>query len=268
MYNYRSSTETIVATTAQTITHDKGMPSDGPLRRFTVVNTGTNNSIAGSGVDSYVMKLNSYELVRCSPAQLRALLEALIGPIGGTVPATGDLNWTFPWDLYVPSGEIGLPTGKPSMEINLNAANSSAGTSRLGWLYAERAPSFVPRFVRQQMDIGASASGLPFDIKTGKGKKVLGFCLPMVSATGITRIRLVRRNPETGQDQQIFYGERADILESQRHYNPEAITNPFFWKPPVLVDYPEGSVLETWTGAASATTDEIVPLVLEPVGGA
>lgn len=262
--DFLSTTVTVAATTATVITFDKGVPQ-GPFRRFNTKITGANNSLAGSAIDAYRVKLDSTTIWDMTPAQLRALMEALISPIGGAVHATGDLRFTLPFDLYVAGGDIGMPQGNVTFEVTVNA-NSSAGSYALGWEFADVKPKYYVRAVREADGVPTSSSGYPYYINTGAGVNVLGFILPMVSATqGIQEIWLYRALKDQGPVEELWHGEYLDILESQAHYNPEAIVNPFFFKPfPTPIDYPKGSYLKIKTGSSSATTDEIVPVQLMP----
>lgn len=262
--DFLSTAVTVAATTATVITFDKGVPQ-GPLRRINTKITGTNNSLAGSAIDIYRVKLDSTTIWDMKPAQLRALLEALISPIGGSVPATSALRFSLPFDLYVSGGDIGMPQGNITMEVTVNA-NSSAGSYNIGWEFADQAPKFYVRAVREPDGVPASSGGYPYYINTGQGVNVVGFVLPMVSATqGIQEMWLYRAVKDNGAVEELWHGEYLDILESQAHYNPEAIVDPFFWKPfPTPIDYPKGSYLKIKTGSSSASTDEIVPIQLMP----
>lgn len=266
--DFLGKTETIAATTAgQVPTFDKGVPA-GPFKRFNFLVVGANNSLAGTAIDEYRVKLGSNLIWQLTPAQFRAFLEAMISPIGGSVPATSSLRYTMPFDLYVNGSDIGLPAGySVTVEISVNV-NSSAGSVQLGWEMSNVPVKRYVKMIREQMNAPASsASGYPYYIKTGKGIDVLGFILPLVSATqGIQEIWVFRSPDDKKPAEELGHWVYSDILESQAHYNPEAITNPFFWKPfATPIDYPEGSYLKVKTGSSSAETDEIVPVQLIPV---
>ncbi len=257
---------TVAATTAATATFDKGIPKTA-FRRFTFRIVGTNNSLAGTGVDKYVVKKHGTEIWNLTPTQLRAFLEATISPIGGSVPATSALRYTLPFDLYMEDGIIGLPTDEYTVEITLNA-NTSAGSMKQSFEFAEAEPAFYLRMMREPMQAPASSAGWPTAIKTKAGIPVLGFILPLVSATeGIQELWLYRSPKDGASPIEIWHGTYLDILESQAHYNPEAITNPFMWKPfKNPTDYPDGSYIKVKTGTSSAATDEMVPVQMVPAG--
>jgi hypothetical protein len=119
--------------------------------------------------------------------------------------------------------------------------------------------------LREPMLAPKNNPGYPYYIKTGKGRNVLGFVLPLV-ATGISEM-WVYRSPDDGKPAQLIqhYRTADEILESQAHYNPSTKMNPFFWKPfATPIDYPDGSYLKVKTGAGTDEADEIVPVVINP----
>ena len=255
---------TLAATTATTATFDKGIPKTA-FRRFTFRVVGTNNSLAGSAINKYVVKKNGTEIWNITPAQFRALLEATLGPIGGSVPATSALRYTMPFDLYMKDGILGLPTDVYTVEIDVDA-DSSAGSIKQSFEFADVEPAAYLRMMREPMGAAASSPGHPSYIKTKAGIPVLGWILPLVSATeGIQEAWLYRAPRDGANPIEIWHGTYLDILESQAHYNPEAITNPFFWKPfDQPLDYPDGSYLKVKTGTSSVAGDEWVPVQMVP----
>jgi hypothetical protein len=259
-----SDPQTVAATTAAVKVFNKGMPK-GPFRRWNFRATGTNNSIAGSAPTQYVLKRHSTPIWDLTPAQLRAFLEGTISPIGGSVPATSALRWTLPFDLYQKQGLVGLPSDDYVWETTLDA-DSSAGELALSFDLATAEPAMYLRMMREQMGVPASAPGFPYEIKTKAGIPVLGWILPLVSATeGIKSLVIYRAPKDNASPEAIAEFKYLDILESQAHYNPEAITNPFLFKPfDEPLDYPDGSYLKIESGTSTAETDEIVPIQLVP----
>lgn len=263
--DFLGKTETIAAATADTLIFDKGLPS-GPFKRFNFTAVGANNSIAGTGIVKYIVKKNSTVIWDLLPTQLRALLEALISPIGGSVPATSALRYTYPCDLLVPGGDIGFPRDIYTLETEVDT-DASAGSLKVGWEFADVNPKLFPRMVREQIGAPASSSaGYDYYTRTGKGIAVLGWILDLVnSTTGIRSIQIFRATHDRGPVEDLGKWAYEEILESQAHYNPEAITTPFFFKPFAKpLDYPEGSYLKIVNGAGSAETDQIVPIELHP----
>jgi len=252
---------------ADTLVFDKGIPR-GPFKRFNFVSTpspGTHNGMAGDGILKYVLKLDNDEIWNLKPAQLRALLEAFISPIGGVVPDATATRYTFPFDAYVETGALGLPDQGPvTVEIEVDD-NTEAGELRLSYEMWDKKnpPSAYLKMLREPMLAPAGSSGFPYYINE-HDEPILGFILPLV-ADGITELWLYR-SPEDGKpaEELLHYRDASELLESQAHYNPETITNPFFWKPfPTPINYPRGSYIRVATDIGTDEDDEIVPVILK-----
>lgn len=259
-----SKSEVISVGVAGVATFDKGVPG-GPFKCFSFKVVGTDNSLAGAAPTSYVVKRRSTEIWNLTPAQFRAFLEATISPIGGSVPATSALRYTMPFDMYMKEGIMGLPSDAYTVEINYDA-DADAGSIKMSWEFADAEPGFYLRMVRESMQIPVSQASYPYYIKTRAGIPVMGFILPLVSATeGIQELWLYRAPKDGAPAEELWHGEYLDILESQAHYNPEAITNPFMWKPfKAPVDYPDGSYIKVKSGTSTVEADEIVPVQIVP----
>lgn len=266
--DFKEETKTIAATTAAKPTHDTGMPEEA-VEEWIMNLTGANNSIGGSAVDKYVGRINGNAYMDVDPSELRALLEYVYSRFGGSVPATSDLTWVLPFHLMSiltaglldgRLGRVGLPVSdKKSFMVELNA-NSSAGAWQIGWKKAQVEPDFMLHMVGQATGIAASQSDKSYYLRLPQFPCV-GFIVDLVSATGITRLKLVR-----GQNQEIFDLEQADILSKLQPVHAVSLTDRVFIpldEPTVFPDAGSRFVMDT--GAGYAATKRIVPVLLVPL---
>lgn len=266
--DYSTIKQTITAVTAATIRHDKATPAKA-VSKFLLTQTGVNNGLAGTGVDSYKVKSASAVMWDITKARYRALLEALLSPLGGSLPATTALRFTLALDLYVniPGVSIGLPSdpvvGMKAVETLVNAS-ASAGDSKLAWEEPDLEPTHMSILRSDTTGIAASSDPGTYNVRSERPADdiFIGFILPMGASTAfIERMQVLRKLADGSMDQ-VFEGERDEIYGSQEHYNPETITDPFFWRLPSIMTMPQGSEIKLKTGASAAASDVIVPVYL------
>jgi hypothetical protein len=202
------------------------------------------------------VKLEGIPIIDIPRQHLRALIEALAP--ANAVPPDARLRFTIPCNLPWAPGSVGIPYGaKTSVEILFNAASSSAGAATLGWKTLPSVqPQFMPKLIQQTTNIPASQTNARIQINYG-GNLVAGFILPLVSATGITRCRIV--SVIDGQERQLFHADQSLLLESQFLQNPQSVTTHLYVRlPDGPALFPVGSFIEIDNGAASAAGDILV----------
>lgn len=273
-HKFREKTETILATTAQTVDFSTLMPRHA-VALLSFILTGANNSLDGSGVDRYEMKLGTGLFLQMNPEELQGLLEYLFSRYGGDLPAAADLTWILPFHLMnilivdlAANGmlpEVGLPSGSDKIvQIFENAANSSAGTATLGWIKSFREPTHVPFLV------GHTVSGLTASVNNQIYKMpwlalpTAGFLLN-AGSTDFTRIRL-HNEDEKGVDQEIFdltYDQIVAMTQPYLATDAPAVVPVIFGR--TLI--PRNMYMIVDVGAGYAGTERLVPLQFIPAGG-
>src|ERR1051325_5577386 len=140
--DFLSKAQPIAGGAADLVVFDKGVPR-GPFKRLGIVMTGTaddgsHNGFQGDGWSELVLKLNNHEIWNVTPAQLATIIEAMISPIGGVVPADKAKRFTLPLDGYVETGLLGLPDRGPvTLEMQFEAA-STAGEVELSYEFWDK----------------------------------------------------------------------------------------------------------------------------------
>ena len=259
------SAQTIAATTLQVITWTDAQLAGGGggTDIFAMTNAGTNNGIAGTGTDSHKVKVNNNPVIDCVGAELRALIEAMFP--SNLAPATTRLTYQLPFNIPYEFGPCGIPFGsKVTIETQFNAANASAGSQKVSQRLMDVAPRFMPRYVAFQGQVSASGNNQRVNLNLN-GELLYGCFLPLVSATGLTRVRAMIAPAPGAVPQELFNLEQGAIIESQTQLNPATITAGFFMRFPRIVPCYVGSYLEVDAGAASGVTDRYVPLSLVPL---
>lgn len=268
--SYRPSTEAVAATTAQTITHADNTLPKGGIKRFFLVNTGANNHLGTTtpGIDRVNVKMNDDTIYSLPADHLRILNEAVNASLGGLITAVDSLRFGIPFDLYN-DGRVGIPRVfrgqgvKASVEQVYNVGNSSLGTSLIGWELLDGEPVFHPRAISTTTQVAASQTSARIDLKSGNNL-VMGWIIPIVGSTGLTRLKIMRVNGD-GSEDQVFHGTQGIILESQSHLTPQALTTTFFFRLPGGPQrFPTGSFMEVDTGAGSAVGNSYTPVELIP----
>jgi hypothetical protein len=263
--SYRANSETIAATTAQTVTFADNTLPQGGIGELFIETTGANNALdVANGLIGVRVKLEGVAVLDITGPQLRVLLESL-SP-ANTIPATGRLSFTIPMSYPFSNAPIwnwnanlgGIPFGvKTSVELVLGTS-SSAGTALVGWRLLPNAPQYMLKAVQQSTGLAASTTNGRVQVNYG-ANQIYGFILPTVGSTGITRLRIVSMD-SSGKETQVFHADRTLLLESQFAGNPSTVTNPFVLKLPEPVVLPAGSYLEIDNGAGSAATDVFAAL--------
>lgn len=255
--------KTVAAVTVATPTFTEAEISQDAAMWYGIETTGANNHLTSAVTNVRVKSSALGTLWDCTAAQLRALIEALAP--AHTIPPAARLRFTIPVgfpgvDVNGWTGFCGVPAGVgASVEVAVDA-NSSAGTIQIaGEAMAPRMqPAFYSRFVALTTGIGATSTPGRLNLNY-PGGLLAGIALPIVGATGILACRVVVGG------RLIAELTQAGLLESQFITNPQSLTTTFFWKAPALFEVTAGdSYLEIETGAGSAATDPINPLVLYP----
>jgi hypothetical protein len=235
-HKWRQKTETVAATTLQTIDFSTLMPEH-EVGAFTFIVTGANNSFGGSAVDKYLSKLGTGTFLDMQAAEVRTLLEFVDARFGGIEPATNALKWALPFylmniligDLSVGGvmPEVGLPPGTMKIwQTFLNAANSSAGGITIGWVKSARTVTHIPYFQ------GYAITGLATS-KADQVYKLPWQPLPTSGlvlawgATVFTRVRLY--NPdENGVVQEVFDVQHDNVDALMLPYETEDLVDPIY----------------------------------------
>jgi hypothetical protein len=255
-------TKTITATTAQTITFNDSEISNDHIGVFIANHTGANNAL-DNALTNVRVRVGGQPCWDVTGPILRSVIEA-IAP-ASTIPAVGRLTVSLPLALPAMTlrgfdGTIGLPAGsKPSVDFVYNAS-SSAGTVKLGWDTLASKSQFYTRLISFAGNVPASQTNQYVQLNVPDGL-IYGLNFPLVSATGITQLRVVIGGVEI-----MGLADQGVILESQFMTNPQTVTTNLFWRCPVALPATIGnSFCQTTTGAASAATDAYAYLSLHPV---
>lgn len=268
--DFRENTIAITGGAAQNVQFDTGIPK-GALERFGFLMTGANNGMAGTGWDSYVFTLNSDEWLNMLPAELRVLFEFIYSRYGGQIPATTDLIWPFPMDLFsmlLPAvggvtPQVGLPGNSKKVFLLRGNTNLSAGAAEINWKAPNRAIDYVPYLIGQVINgLSASSNDQRFELNLTQFPCV-GFIMDM-GATEFTRIRFFLAD-ENGKVKEVSDWKNDHLQSHLQPYHVGGATDPLFipFDYPVII-YP-GSYLLCNTGAGYNGTQRIVPVMFAPV---
>lgn len=272
-HKWREKTETIAATTLQTIDVSTLMPRHA-VALWTFILTGANNGVGGTGVDRYEMKLGTGLYLQMTAAEMVALLEYLFSRYGGDIPATTDLTWCLPFHLMnilivdlAANGmlpEVGLPSGSDKIvQAFLNAANSSAGLLTLGWIKSYREPTHVPFL------IGHTVTGLTASVDN-QTYKLPWLALPTAGffitggSTDFTRIKFYNDN-EKGVSEELFDLTYDQILALTQPYLVTDAPGTF----PVIFGrtiIPRNAYIIVNVGAGYAGSERFLPIQFIPSG--
>lgn len=254
--------KTITATTAQTITWNDSEISNDHIGAWIYNNSGANNCL-DNALTNVRVRVGGQPLWDVTGPIMRTFIEACAP--ANTIPATGRLTISIPMALPAMNlkgfdGTIGLPAGsKPSLDFVFNAS-SSAGTGFLGWDTLAAKPQFYTRFLAFNGNVAANATNAFVQLVVPDGL-IYGLSLPLVSATGITKCRVVIGGVEI-----MGLVDQNTILESQFMTNPQTVITSLFWRCPVALPGTVGnSFVQPTTGAASAVTDNYAYLSMHPV---
>jgi hypothetical protein len=254
-------TKTITATTAQTITFNDSEISNDHIGSWIANSTGANNGL-DNALTNVRVRVGGQPVWDVTGPILRSFIEAT-GP-ANTIPAVGRLTVSLPMALPAMNlkgfdGTIGLPAGsKPSVDF-VYSAGSSAGTIKLGWDTLAAKPQFYTRLISFAGNVPASQTNQYVQLNVPDGL-IYGLSLPIISATGITQIRIV-----IGGVELVGLADQGVILESQFMTNPQTVTANLFMRMPVALPATIGnSFAQVTTGAASAATDAYAYLSMHP----
>lgn len=252
-------TKAIAATTAQTLTFnntDLWVPGSNVFRAL-FKTTGANNHLT-SAINRLRVKASAPGVLGTVwdvlPIQMRRMMERL--GRANQLPVAADLRFQIP--LFVPDGKgderyaAGFPINAiPTLEVQTDAT-SSAGTIRAAWDEEDIQPAFYSVFLSQQGNIPASQTNARVTIN--QPGLLRGISLPLVSATGITRVQLYING------RQVWDADQDAIIEDQATEDPGAnitgVPTHLFHKFRVPFPIVGNSYLLVDTGAASAAADE------------
>lgn len=253
-------TKAIAATTAQTLTFnntDLWTPGSNVFRAL-LKSTGANNHLT-SAYQRIRVKASAPGVVGTVwdvlPIQMRRMMERL--GRANQLPIAADLRFQIPFLILDGKGDeryaAGFPiNGIPTIEV-VTDANSSLGTIRAGW-DEDRfiKPAFYSVFISQQGNIPASQTNARVTIN--QPGLLRGISLPLVSATGITRVQLYING------EQVWDAGQDELIEDQAAEDPgcniTGVPTHLFHKFRVPYALVGNSYLLVDTGAASAAADE------------
>jgi hypothetical protein len=261
-------TKVVAATTAQTVSFnntDLWVPGSNVFRVLLAA-TGANNHLT-SAVNRLRVKASAPGVLGTVwdvlPIQLRRMMERL--GRANQLPVAADLRYQIP--LFVPDGKgderyaAGFPVNAiPTVEVQTDAT-SSAGTLRAAWEEdKDIKPAFYSVFLSQQGNVPASQTNARVTIN--QPGLLRGISLPLVSATGITRVQLYING------EQVWDADQNAIINCQDTEDPGAnitgVPTHLFHKFRVPFPIIGNSYLLVDTGAASAAADEYAFYSLVP----
>lgn len=262
LLQFNAGTKVISAGVAQTVVFSSSdIPGTG-VSRYLWRTTGANNHQT-SAIDRWRVKAGGQTWWDVKPIQMRRMVERMSR--ANILPVAANLRGTIP--LYFLDGKgderylAGFPRGQaPTVEMGLDA-NASAGTARIGWEISTVEPQWAIKFLSSQGNLGASVTNGRIPI-TQDGL-IRGVCLPIKSATGILRAKLVLGGVE------IFNLGADELIEQNAEFDPGAnittIPTDLFYKLPTPLPAPIGnSYFEVDTGAGAVVGDEYAVLSLLP----
>lgn len=259
--DWREDTIAIAGGAAQNINFNTGIPK-GALERILLTMVGANNGMAGTGIDDYVYALDGDEWLNVKPAELRVLFEWIYSRYGGAIPATTDLEWPLPLDLFgmlLPGNPgVGLPAKTRKTFLIRGNANLSAGSAEIGWKSAMRKVEYVPYLIGHTLSgLAASTPSNRYEINIPQFDTV-GFIIDL-GATEFTRIRFYLADDD-GKVREVADWKRGHILMNLQPYHAVSVTDPVFlpFDAPVVVK--PGSYFLMDTGAGYDGTQRFVPV--------
>jgi len=252
------SAKAVAATTAQTITWNVSDIPNGGYAALTFLTTGVNNHLGATtpGVSRIRVKDNNMPLIDVGPTAIRTFMEA--ESPSNTIPVTNQLRWTLMTSLPGFPFRTGIPFGrKTSVEVDFNAANSSAGDIKLGYDMLNLPPEYEFKMLTQQTNVAATATRGHVTLPTAPDELLYGVIFPIVGATGITRAEVVVAG------QQVCDLDQGLLLEGSQRTNPGTLTTTFFRRMSEFRPLTAGnSYIKLTTGAGAAVGDEITFITL------
>lgn len=261
-------TKAVAATTAQTLTFsntDLWVPGSNVFRAI-FKSTGANNHLT-SAYTRVRVKASAPGVLGTlwdvQGIQLRRMMERL--GRANQLPVAANLRFQIPFLILDGKGDeryaAGFPRNAiPTLEVQTDA-NSSAGTIRAAWEEDQHVvPAFYSVFISQQGNIPASQTNARVTIN--QPGLLRGISLPLVGATGITRVQLVING------EQVWDAGQDEIIEAQATEDPGSnittVPTHIFHKFRVPFPIVGNSYLLVDTGAGSAAADEYAFYSLVP----
>lgn len=191
--DFNGATQTIAATTAQTITWtNTQIPSDRVVA-YHIVMQGADNDL--TAIDRIRVFANGSPIVNVSVDQLLGYWQSF--SVGAAIKyATSSRVLTVPFCLLdAPQPELQDVSQFPdrsSVQLQLvTNATTSAGVAWIGWTQTDIEPVVFPRLLGSTMNIAASVNNARFNFQ--ENGVVRGLWMP---STGISRARLVLGNEQ------------------------------------------------------------------------
>lgn len=262
LVQFNAGTKPIAVTTAQTVVFTSSdIPGTGVVK-YIVRTTGANNSLS-SAINRIRVKAGGQTWWDVLPIQMRRMMERLSR--ANQLPVAANLRFQIPLLFLDAKGDerynAGFPAGQaPTIEVQTDAT-STAGTARIGWEISTIQPQWALKFLSSQGNIGPSVTNGRIPI-TQDGL-IRGVSLPVVSATGLLRAKLVLGGVE------IFNLAQDELIEWQSTEDPgdniTTVPTHMFLKLATPLGAPIGnSYFEVDTGAAALVTDEYAIMSLIP----
>ena len=264
---YRETTETVGVSQTTPVQFDRMMPKIA-VALFTFVMTGANNSIAGTGPSRYQLSQDNEQTIDMTPSETRALFEYIYSRLGGSVPATSDLTWCWPFYLLallapkIDGGaypEVGLPEGSDKVwRIQMSGSNT-AGLATIGWKKAPNKITHSPLLVGRTLSGMTLSQECEFPIDTWKKAPVCGIIIN--GFAHVTRLKLIAADAE-GNQVQLNDSLSDHILQVLQPYSAMSITDPLYIPFDVPTIFWKGSLIKFTLSASYDGTERIVPVQL------
>lgn len=260
-------TKTITLAAAQTLSFsntDLWVPGSNVFR-ILYKTTGANNSLS-SAINRIRVKASAPGVLGTVwdvlPIQMRRMMERL--GRANQLPVAANLKFQVPLLILDGKGDeryaAGFPINAiPTIEVQTDAT-SSAGTIRAAWEEQDVKPEFYSVFLSQQGNVPASQTNARVTIN--QPGLLRGISLPLVGATGITRVQLYING------RQVWDADQEAIIEDQATEDPGAnitgVPTHLFHKFRTVFPIVGNSYLLVDTGAGSAAADEYAFYSLVP----
>lgn len=264
---YRETPESIAAAQATPVQFDRMMPKVA-VALFTFILSGANNSIAGSGPTRYQLSQDNEQTIDMTPSETRALFEYIYSRLGGSVPATNDLTWCWPFYLLallapkIDNGnypEVGIPAGSDKVWRTQLSGTNSNGDVKLGWKKSPNRVTHSPLMVGRTISGLSTGAECEFPIDNWKKAPVCGIIIN--GFTHFTRLKLVAADKE-GNQVQLCDVLSDHILQVLQPYSAMSITDPIFIPFDVPTVFWKGSMLKLTTTGSYDESERIVPIQL------
>ena len=254
-FGYSGKTQTIAATTAQTVTFNSSDFNPNGAVAFHFALTGTNTL---AQVTRIRVKANGETVVDIATAHFRAFLDRFT--LSQAAPATTRAAFTLP--LNVPDSAdaekadlCGWPTGAECQIELTTDATTGAGLAMLGWTRSTVAPLYYSSLIGRPLNIAASQTNAQYNVS--QRGMIQGLSLNTV---GLDRAKLVLSDQEVmllpgaqylGAATGDLFREASTIYSGT--FSATGVANPAWIKMDGGLEARQGSsYLELSTGAAWA----------------